>query len=85
MYIHTNAHTHTYTENGTVFDNCQHGTIQLDRGLTDYEGTVKICYNDVWTTICDSSWSSNDARVACAQFGYSGAGKEACSTPMIFH
>ena len=62
-------------ENDTAFDDCQHGEIRLERGLTKYEGTVKICYNNVWGTICDLSWSSLDARVACAQAGYPGAGR----------
>ena len=65
-----------HVENVTVFDNCQHGTVQLEGGLTDYEGTVKICFNNVWTTICDYGWNNHDARVACAQAGYYGSGKK---------
>ena len=65
-------------ENNATSDNCQHGTIQLERGFVDYEGTVNICYNNLWTTICDSGWSDSDARVACTQAGYPGPG-EGCT------
>ena len=61
-------------ELGTVPDNCIHGEIRLVGGTHDYEGNVEICINGIWSTICDSGWSSNDARVACAQAGYPGGG-----------
>ena len=61
-------------EKGTVPDNCNHGEIRLVGGIHDYEGNVEICINGIWSTICDSGWSSNDARVACAQAGYPGGG-----------
>ena len=50
------------------------GEIQLVKGSTDYEGNIKICVNGVWSFICDSGWSTNDARVACTQAGFPGAG-----------
>ena len=39
-------------------------------GLTDYQGRVEICINNLWGTICYSSswynyWDVNDARVVC--------------------
>ena len=68
------ANTLFITENGTIPDNCEHGAIKLVGGTKEYEGNVEICINGVWSVICDSGWSTNDARVACAQAGYPGPG-----------
>ena len=49
--------------------------LQLANGIIDNEGRVEICYNNVWGTVCDNSWSSNDAKVVCRQLGYTTIGK----------
>lgn len=43
-------------------------------GADQYEGRVEICFNNIWGTICDGSWSGNDANVACRQLGYGTTG-----------
>ena len=54
---------------------CTQGDVRLIGGSTALEGRVEICNNDnTWGTICDDSWSTNDANVVCAQLGYSGYG-----------
>ena len=59
-----------------VPSNCTHGDIKLVGGPTEYAGNVEVCVNGVWGTICDSSWTSSDALVVCAQAGYPGQGTE---------
>ena len=54
---------------------CQNGDIRLVGGTTIYEGRVEICWNETWGTVCDDSWSTFDAIVACEQLGYPTTGK----------
>ena len=39
-------------------------------GGSIYQGRVEVCHSNVWGTVCDHSWSSNDGRVACRQLGF---------------
>ena len=34
-------------------------------GLIPEEGTVKVCMNAVWSSVCQSSWDYKDAFVVC--------------------
>ena len=43
-------------------------------GDTKAEGTVEICFDNLWGLIDESGWGSNDARVVCEQLGYGTAG-----------
>ena len=52
---------------------CITGAIRL-RGGTAIQGRVEICYNNVWGTVCDDSWGSADAQVACRQLGFISTG-----------
>ena len=44
--------------------------MRLVRGRTAREGRLEIMRSGVWGTVCDDSFSSVDARVACRQLGY---------------
>lgn len=59
---------------GTIPDNCTHGDMKLVGGSDEYEGTLQICVNSIWGTVCDSGWSYRDASVACSQLGYGALG-----------
>lgn len=52
--------------------NCTTGDVRLVNGSTQYEGRVEICMNEVWGSVCDNNWDSNDASVICKQLGYQG-------------
>ena len=38
------------------------------------EGTVVVCYNNTYGTVCDDFWDELEAKVVCQNLGYSGNG-----------
>ena len=57
---------------------CNDTDIRLVNGTDQYEGRVEICFDNIWGTICDDSWSQNDGNVACQQLGYGTTGNIYC-------
>ena len=52
---------------------CTASNIRLVGGAKSssfHSGRVELFINGEWGTICDNSWSSNEARVVCRQLGY---------------
>ena len=58
-----------------VANSCTNGAVRLTDGLIATEGTVEVCYNGGWTTVCsDSNWGYQEAFVVCRQLGYPATG-----------
>ena len=56
----------------TAPTNCTEGDVRLTgyRSNSPREGTVEICVNGYWGTICSNGWDSRDARVICSTLGF---------------
>ena len=39
-------------------------------GPEPLEGTVEVCFNDTYGSICHDNWSGSDAQVVCQSLGY---------------
>lgn len=51
-------------------DYCVDGQVRLAGTTIANSGRVELCVDGVWTTICDSNWDINDAKVVCRELGY---------------
>ena len=60
-----------YTGNGLQKSNCSTGDVRLVGGEKDYEGTVEVCINQVWGSVCGYYyWDVRDGNVVCGQLGH---------------
>ena len=57
---------------------CVDGEVILFDGLVIStslrEGTILVCYNNSYGTVCDDRWDSIEASIVCGQLGYNGSG-----------
>ncbi len=53
-------------------ETCQAGDIRLVGGQIEQEGTVEVCYDGTWGTVCRNGWNNIDAYIVCKTLGYDG-------------
>ena len=52
---------------------CTEGDVRLAEGhRSAYDGSVEVCLDGMWITVCNAAWDVNDATVVCRQLGYEG-------------
>lgn len=62
---------------------CDDGAVRLLGGGFENEGTIQVCYGNLWGLVSDNTWDENDARVVCRQLGYAGGSKLMNINPII--
>ena len=57
-----------------IANSCSSGSVRLTGGLIPTEGTVEVCYNGAWNSVCDYRWGYQEAFVVCRQLGLPATG-----------
>lgn len=74
-FIYCNTHCNSLTLTLSLVA-CQRGSVRLSYSTVPLQGTLEICSNETWHTLCDRCWDNNDAAVVCHQLGYSRIGTQ---------
>ena len=45
--------------------------VRRRKTTTQTVGSVEICRDGMWGSVCDDHWDDNDAKVVCRQLGFS--------------
>ena len=56
--------------NTTERSNCSDGDVRLVNGSNPLEGRVEVCISNAWGTVCDRTFSEDEAIVICNQLGH---------------
>ena len=64
-----------YTSISCISIDCNDGDVRLVGGSKSTEGTVEVCFDNIWGQITDAGWDSNAAQVICRLLGFSDTGK----------
>jgi hypothetical protein len=60
--------------------NCRDGDVRLVNGSSPLEGRIEVCFNNVWGTVCDEGFDSDDAQVVCNQLALPFGGVHECGS-----
>ena len=77
--------TRIFLAEDTSIGHCSTGDIRLSNYTEDMlsltrAGLLEVCINNAWGTVCDSSFDTLDATVACAQLeGFSSTGADSAA------
>ena len=59
-----------FSDSTRIWDDPISGQIRLSKGQYSNQGLLEIYCNGEWGTVCDDSFDSSAAVVACKQLGY---------------
>ena len=60
-------------------NSCTTGAVRLVGGLVGTEGTVELCHNGAWNSLCSQSWGYQEGFVVCQQLKLPATGKHSPS------
>ena len=49
-----------------LYTGCTEGSVRLVGGWRDTEGTVEVCYDNLWGLIAANDWDDDDSSVVCS-------------------
>ncbi len=55
----------------SFYSDCKNGDVRLVGGSTPIEGTVEVCFDNLWGLIGDGGWTDKDASLICKLLGHS--------------
>lgn len=55
----------------TFVEACTNDAVKLTGSYHEHVGRVEVCVENVWTTLCDHTWDTLDAKVVCRELGFS--------------
>ena len=75
MYLHFAFFVFSLSAHDSKYSNCTDGEVRLVGGSTEYEGTVQICLNRAWGTVCDRyGFGYEEAQTVCNALGHTTPG-----------
>ena len=57
-----------------IIPDCTEGDIRLIGGQSELEGTLEVCLNGTWGSVCDNFWGYEETGVVCHQLGRTSTG-----------
>ena len=60
---------------------CSYGDLRLVGSLLDTEGTVEMCQNGAWNSLCSKNWGYEETVIVCQQLQLPTTGK----TDLFYH
>ena len=54
----------------STYTACSEGAVRLVGGSNRAEGTVELCQENAWGTICDVGWDDLDANTTCSNLQF---------------
>ena len=68
----------------SLSSNCTDYDVRLHHGPSPSRGTVQICFNGVWGTVCNGGIRYRAPEVLCTQLGYQRRGKWSVTNAQAF-
>ena len=53
-----------------MYIDCNDGDVRLVGSSKSSEGTVEVCFENLWGLVSESGWTQEDGEVVCKQLGY---------------